>query len=91
MKILNIIAFLIGVTVVVTFVREKYYANKFNNTKLNVSIEELKNDWGNPDYEFVPEKKTDSRVIKYDKSIFGQYIFLSDEKDKLITKKAFDD
>jgi hypothetical protein len=91
LKILSIIPFFIGVTIVVFVVRENYCDKKFNATKLNITIENLKDNWGKPDYEFVPEKKTDCRVIKYEKSIFGQYVFLSDEKDKLIVTKAFDD
>lgn len=70
---------------------EFYYDYKFKSTKLNIAFSNLKEQWGNPDYEFIPIKKEDNRVFKYNKSIFGQYIFLSDEKDSLIVRKAFDD
>jgi hypothetical protein len=56
-----------------------------------MTIAELKKCWGNPDYEFVPKKLNDCRVIKYNRSISGQYVFLSDEQDKLIVAKFFDD
>ena len=91
MKIFNIIAFLIGVTIILFLIRENYYDNKFNTTKLNITIEDLKDDWGQPDYEFVPKKQNDCRVFKYHRSLFGEYVFLSDKQDKLIVTKAFDD
>ena len=91
LKIVSIIPFFIGVIIVVFVVRENYYDKKFNATKLNITIENLKDNWGKPDYEFVLEGKTNCHVIKYDKSIFGQYVFLFDEKNKLLVTKTFDD
>lgn len=79
------------IAIILFIAREFYYDNKFESTKLNITISNLKEEWGNPDYEFMPKTKNASRVFKYNKSIFGQYIFLSDEKDSLIVRKAFDD
>jgi len=84
-------AFLSMIALILFLVREFYYDSKFDSTKLNITFLHLKEQWGNPDYEFVPNANKDNRVFKYNKSIFGQYIFISDEKDSLIVRKVFDD
>jgi len=91
LKVLKAIAFLIMITIILFLGREFYYDKKFDSTKLNINFSSLKEKWGNPDYEFVPNTKKDNRVFKYNKSIFGKYIFIADEKDSLIVRKAFDD
>lgn len=91
MKILKRLSFLTGVIIITSIIREYYYDKKYNSTKLNITFADLKDSWGKPDYEFVPNSDKDCRVFKYDKSIFGQYVFISDGKDKFIVRKAFDD
>lgn len=79
------------IAIILSIIREFYYDNKFESTKLNITFSNLREQWGNSDYEIVPKTKKHNRVFKYNKSIFGQYIFLSDEKDSLIVLKTFDD
>lgn len=91
MKVLNALAFLSIIAIISFLAREFYYQSKFDSTKLNITFTNLEEQWGKPDYEFILSTKKSNRVFKYNKSIFGQYIFLSDDKDSLIVRKAFDD
>lgn len=81
---------LLFIIIIFISVKEKYYREKFQSTPLNISIADLKKDWGTPDYELIPANENDNRVIKYN-NIFGQYVFVSDERDSLIVRKTVDD
>lgn len=73
---------------VVYIAKESYQRKKYENTKLNIETAELKQSWGNPDYEMVNNDK--SKVLKY-KYWNGYYIFITDSTAKKIVAKFDDD
>ena len=50
-------------------VQESQYNKRFSETKLNITIEQLKEDWRNPDVDFAFKDFGNDRVLKYDGSI----------------------
>lgn len=68
-----------------------HYEDKFSETKLNISIEELKEKWGNPDEDFICQSCGNDRILKYKTSIgLSKYVFKFDKKAQLLILK-YDD
>ncbi|MFN3967931.1 hypothetical protein [Flavobacterium sp.] len=93
-KIIPFISLLIIIIPTLYIVKEWNNSKKYENTKLNITISELKQDWGKPDYDWVninnSNPKDKSRVLKY-KFWYGYYIFKTDTEGKKITQKFMDD
>ena len=80
----------LGFFSILTFsiVQEYQYSNRFFETKLNVTIEELKENWGNPDAHFAFTDVGDARILKYKTFLgIGKYIFKFDRKTELLLSK----
>lgn len=68
-------------------IQEIQYSNKFSETKLNISIEELNEKWGNPDEDFICKDCDNKRVLKYSTfSRMGKYVFKFQNSTKLTLK-----
>lgn len=86
---LSAIGFFLYLTFFVTQVIR--YQNKFSETKLNISIEELKEKWGNPDEDFICKDCNDDIILKYKTSLaLSKYVFKFDKKSELLIFK-YDD
>ena len=62
-KAVQILTFCSVMLIVFIIIQELYYERKFESTKLNIPIEKLKEEWGEPDDEFITKSINDSRVI----------------------------
>ncbi len=86
---LNAIVFFVYLTFSATQIIQ--YEGKFSETKLNISIEELKEKWGNPDEDFICQSCGNDRILKYKTSIgLSKYVFKFDKKTELLILK-YDD
>lgn len=69
-------------------VQESQYSKRFSQTKLNITIEELKENWGNPDVDFAFKDSDNERVLKYKTFLgIGEYIFKFDKNTQLLILK----
>ena len=67
-------------------------SEKFKQTDLNISREQLIAIWGKPDEEFDMNLSYDKRhVIKYNTLLGLAYIFTSKRGEKIISEKFIDD
>jgi len=72
-------------------IQEFQYSNQFSKTKLEVTIDELKENWGNPDVDFVYKDSSNDRILKYKTlSGIGKYLFKFDKNTGLLILK-YDD
>lgn len=69
------------------------YMEKYDKVSINQNLEQIKQDWGKPDKEFFCKECDNMIVLKYKKDILGwnTYIFLFNNEDSLLVKKAIDD
>lgn len=68
-------------------IQEIQYSKRFSETELNISIEELKEKWGNPDEDFICKNCDNKRILKYSTfSGIGKYVFKFQNSTKLIFK-----
>jgi|GEM_PF-5740558 len=81
------------ITFIIIRINENNHLERFEKTKINSSIESIKNIWGEPDYCSTDNQRPNLLVIKYKKGILGwnTYIFLINKTDKKLHSKYIDD
>lgn len=91
-QVITIIFLLFIFLIIYIRINENYYESKFNNEKINTSVNEVKKRWGHPDKEFL-YLDTNQIHLKYKKGILGwnTYIFIFNKSDSLLVKKGIDD
>ncbi|KOS06914.1 hypothetical protein AM493_13395 [Flavobacterium akiainvivens] len=67
--------------------RERHYTRMYNSTQLRLTATDFKTQWGEPDQ---CAATTDGVVLRYDRCIWGEYVFIFD-KDSLLASKGVDD
>jgi len=65
------------------FVYERYYSQKYRNTQVNISLEKLKTDWGNPD-KIIDFRDSGKTIFYY--TPLSEYVFNVDEKGMITFK-----
>jgi len=71
---------------------ERLLMRRYEETKLQISVNELKKSWGNPDNDFICKDCAEDRVLIY-KTVTGftQYVFKFDKNSKLLVQKYAED
>lgn len=66
------------------------YNNKFENTKSKCSYKNIMNNWGEPNSLYVTKGEV---WLIYKKDLLGSYsfVFVFDDKDSVLLRKAIDD
>ncbi|TDX85994.1 hypothetical protein [Epilithonimonas xixisoli] len=78
--------------VIYSFWQSRHLSKKFEKTKLNISYNQLVDDWGKPDEEFNINLSYDKRhIIVYNDLLGFRYIFASQEGKTIISEKYIDD
>ena len=92
-KILGVFFVIMILLIVYDFFNSKHYKEKFEKTEINTHLKDVKENWGNPDREFIYKEQNNNIIYKYKKDLidWDTYIFTFNPKDSLLINKNIDD
>jgi hypothetical protein len=88
----KVLFFLLLIGIIYTIWQTRHLSDKFEKTKLDISYNQLIDNWGKPDKEFDMSLSYDQRHILVYSDYFGyKYIFASQKGKTIISEKYLDD
>ena len=70
----------------------RYLMSKYEQTKLNISAADLKDNWGKPDLDFICKSCSNDRVLLYSHNLgLTEYVFKFNKNSGLLSQKYVGD